>query len=173
MDVLTIILGVIALLAIAAVIKLSADKAALSARLDAQKEAQKQLDEQREASIKEQKDQAAKSLEEMRNAFKALSAENSEHFRKASAESVGELLKPSQEKFKEFSKKKLYCIVGYLKERNVYRSDETDANVTKLLEGVNNGMRKYINSGLVELDESLRERLKVFIDGKIETCVAG
>ena len=47
MDVLTIILGVIALLAIAAVIKLSADKAALSARLDAQKEAQKQLDEQR------------------------------------------------------------------------------------------------------------------------------
>ena len=39
----------------------------------------------------------------MRSAFKALSAENSEHFRKTSAESVGELLKPIQEKFKEFS----------------------------------------------------------------------
>ena len=79
----------------------------------------------------------------------------------------------AREKFKEFSKKKLYCIVGYLKERNVYRSDETYANVTKMLEGENNGMRKYINYGLSELDESLRERLKVFIDGKIEACVAG
>lgn len=75
----------------------------------------------------------------------------------------------AREKFKEFSKKKLYCIVGYLKERNVYRSDETDANVTKMLEGANNGMRKYINYGLSELDESLRERLKAFIDDKIDT----
>lgn len=74
-----------------------------------------------------------------------------------------------REKFKEFSKKKLYCIVGYLKERNVYRSDETYANVTKMLEGENNGMRKYINYGLSELDESLRERLKAFIDDKIDT----
>ena len=53
--------------------------------------------------LKAEKEHAAKSLEEMRTAFKALSAENSEHFRKASAESVGELLKPIQEKFKEFS----------------------------------------------------------------------
>lgn len=76
-----------------------------------------------------------------------------------------------REKFKEFSKKKLYCIVGYLKERNVYRSDETYANVTKLLEGENNGMRKYINNGLSELDESLRKRMKVFIDEKIAVCM--
>ena len=129
MDVLTIILGVIALLAIAAVIKLSADKAALSARLDAQKEAQKQLDEQREASIKEQKDQAAKSLEEMRNAFKALSAENSEHFRKASAESVGELLKPIQEKFKEFSES-----VKNSDEKNAQRSGSMEKMINLLSE---------------------------------------
>ena len=77
-----------------------------------------------------------------------------------------------REKFKEFSKKKLYCIVGYLKERNVYRSDETYANVTKLLEGENNGMRKYINNGLSELDESLSKRMKVFIDEKIAVCLA-
>lgn len=76
-----------------------------------------------------------------------------------------------REKFKEFSKKKLYCIVGYLKERNVYRSDETYANVTKLLEGENNGMRKYINNGLSELDESLSKRMKVFIDEKIAVCM--
>ena len=129
MDILTIILGVIALLAIAAVIKLSADKAALAARLDAQKEAQKQLDEQREASIKEQKDQAAKSLEEMRNAFKALSAENSEHFRKASAESVGELLKPIQEKFKEFSES-----VKSSDEKNAQRSGSMEKMIHLLSE---------------------------------------
>ena len=93
---------------------LTGEKAALEARLAAQAEARKQLELQREESIKEQrelvealrtqdKEQAAKSLEEMRNAFKALSAENSEHFRKSSAESVGEILKPIQEKFKEFS----------------------------------------------------------------------
>ena len=74
-----------------------------------------------------------------------------------------------REKFKEFSKKTLYCIVGYLKKRNVYRSEETFANVTKMLEGENNGMRKYINNGLLELEESLRQRVKEFIDAKIES----
>ena len=74
-----------------------------------------------------------------------------------------------REKFKEFSKKTLYCIVGYLKKRNVYRSDETFANVTKMLEGENNGMRKYINNGLLELEESLRQRVKEVIDEKIES----
>ena len=68
---------------------LTAEKAALEARLAAQKEAQIFLENQRE---------------EMKNAFKALSAENSDHFRKASAESVGELLKPMQEKLEAFSK---------------------------------------------------------------------
>ena len=136
MDVLTIILGILLLLALAAVViiaiqgsrkadglrkdaaakqqelqnrieSLYAEKAGLEAKLQTQEKAHQLLDAQRESSMKEQKElfqeQAAKSLEEMRNAFKALSAENSEHFRKTSAESVGELLKPIQEKFKEFS----------------------------------------------------------------------
>ena len=136
MDVLTIILGIMLLLALAAVViiaiqgsrkaeglrrdatakqqelqsrieSLYAEKAGLEAKLQTQEKAHQLLDAQRESSLKEQKElfqeQAAKSLEEMRNAFKALSAENSEHFRKTSAESVGELLKPIQEKFKEFS----------------------------------------------------------------------
>lgn len=68
------------------------------------------------------------------------------------------------EKFKEYSKKTLYCMVGYLKTKNVYRSDEADTNVTRMLEGKNNGMRKYINYGLAELDESLGKRVKEFID---------
>ena len=75
---------------------LKSEKAALESRLEVQQQAQ-------EAMLQAEKEHAAKSLEEMRSAFKALSAENSEHFRKASAESVGELLKPIQEKFKEFS----------------------------------------------------------------------
>ena len=75
---------------------LKSEKSALESRLEVQQQAQ-------EAMLKAEKEHAAKSLEEMRTAFKALSAENSEHFRKASAESVGELLKPIQEKFKEFS----------------------------------------------------------------------
>lgn len=75
---------------------LKSEKAALESRLEVQKQAQ-------EAILQAEKEHAAKSLEEMRSAFKALSAENSEHFRKTSAESVGELLKPIQERFKEFS----------------------------------------------------------------------
>ena len=75
---------------------LKSEKSALESRLEVQRQAQ-------EAMLQAEKEHAAKSLEEMRTAFKALSAENSEHFRKASAESVGELLKPIQEKFKEFS----------------------------------------------------------------------
>ena len=78
------------------VASLKSEKAALESRLEVQQQAQ-------EAMLKAEKEHAAKSLEEMRSAFKARSAENSEHFRKASAESVGELLKPIQEKFKEFS----------------------------------------------------------------------
>ena len=78
------------------VASLKSEKAALESRLEVQQQAQ-------EAMLKAEKEHAAKSLEEMRSAFKALSAENSEHFRKASAESVGELLKPIQERFKEFS----------------------------------------------------------------------
>lgn len=78
------------------VASLKSENAALESRLEVQQQAQ-------EAMLKAEKEHAAKSLEEMRTAFKALSAENSEHFRKASAESVGELLKPIQEKFKEFS----------------------------------------------------------------------
>lgn len=78
------------------VASLKSEKAALESRLEVQQQAQ-------EAMLKAEKEHAAKSLEEMRSAFKALSAENSDHFRKTSAESVGELLKPIQERFKEFS----------------------------------------------------------------------
>ena len=69
------------------------EAAALQAKLDAQKEL-----------VEKEREYSAKSLEEMKNAFKALSAENSEHFRKTSAAAVGELLKPIQEKFEAFDK---------------------------------------------------------------------
>lgn len=69
------------------------EAAALQAKLEAQKEAQEK-----------ERDYSAKALEEMKTAFKALSAENSEHFRKTSAAAVGELLKPIQEKFDALGK---------------------------------------------------------------------
>ena len=140
MDTLTIILSILLALAVVAIIVLVAKKAGLEAKLAAQEEAQKQMLAQREAAAKEQREmqeailkadreQAAKSLEEMRNAFKALSAENSEHFRKTSAESVGELLKPIQEKFKEFSES-----VKQSDEKNAERSGSMEKMIHLLSE---------------------------------------
>lgn len=72
------------------------------------------------------------------------------------------------EKFKEYSKKTVYCIIGYLKSNGVYDNSKTNVEVTKLLEGCNNGMRKYINNGLGELDLALQKRLKDFISEEIK-----
>jgi len=154
MDTVTIVLAILLVIAIIGIIVLAvrasrlaagksgmeAKAAALEAKLLAQEESHKQLDAQREASIKEQREmqesilkadreQAAKSLEEMRVAFKALSAENSEHFRKASAESVSELLKPIQEKFKEFSES-----VKNSDEKNAERSGSMEKMINILTE---------------------------------------
>jgi hypothetical protein len=76
------------------------------------------------------------------------------------------------EKFKEYSKKTLYCIIGELKSRGVYRQDVTNVELTKALEGSNNGMRKYINNGLLELEPSLKGKLEAFIDKEIEQLSA-
>lgn len=100
---LVLALGVIAWL-LARIVSLNAANAALQAKLDAQKEAAEQERKLREEAAAKEAERNAKALEEMRTAFKALSAENSEHFREASAKSVSELLKPIQEKFSEFSK---------------------------------------------------------------------
>ena len=136
MDTLTIILSILLALAVVAIIVLVAKKAGLEAKLAAQEEAQKQREaaakeqrEMQEAILKADREQAAKSLEEMRNAFKALSAENSEHFRKTSAESVGELLKPIQEKFKEFSES-----VKNSDEKNAERSGSMEKMIHLLSE---------------------------------------
>lgn len=72
------------------------------------------------------------------------------------------------EKFKEYSKKTVYCIVGHLKKKGVYNDAATNVEVTILLEGCNNGMRKYINNGLGELDLALQKRLKDFISEEMK-----
>ena len=72
------------------------------------------------------------------------------------------------EKFKEYSKKTVYCIVGHLKKKGVYNDAATNVEVTKLLEGCNNGMRKYINNGLGELDLALQKRLKDFFSEEMK-----
>ena len=94
---------------------LTAEKAALSAQLEAQEEAakeqerireeaRKELDRQREAAFEQERAQMGKALEEMKTQFKALSAENSERFKQQSAERIDELLKPVREKFEQFDK---------------------------------------------------------------------
>lgn len=84
-----------------------------------------------------------------------------EHFRKDIAKAG------PHEKFKEFSKKTIYCIIGHLKLKGVYRKDVTNVEVTKALEGTNNGMRKYLNNGLSELDDSLKARIETFVDKEL------
>lgn len=158
MDVLTILLCVLLLLAIATIIiiatrgsrkaeglrkeaaarqaelqgrieGLTAEKAAMEARLEEQEKGRKQLEEQREASLKAEREHASKALEEMRDAFKALSAENSDHFRKESADSIAELLKPVREKFKEFSDS-----VKTSDEKNAERSGSMEKMIRLLAE---------------------------------------
>ncbi len=68
------------------------------------------------------------------------------------------------EKFRDFSKKTVYSIIGHLKQCGVYRSNVANAEVTRLLEdGKNTGMRKYVNNGLEELDTDLRDKLRAHI----------
>ena len=73
----------------------------------------------------------------------------------------------SHEKFKEYSKKTLYCIIGHLKQKGAYKQI-SNLELTVTLEGANNGMRKYLNSGLLELEESLRERIEAFVDQEMQ-----
>lgn len=72
------------------------------------------------------------------------------------------------EKFKEYSKKTVYCIIGHLKRKGVYSSSATNVAMTIRLEGSNNGMRKYVNNGLVELDDELARQLTEFIGAEMQ-----
>jgi hypothetical protein len=47
----------------------------------------------------------------------------------------------------------------------------TVLELTKLLEGVNNGMRKYLNNGLMELDPLLSVRIKSFVEQEMESLI--
>jgi len=68
------------------------------------------------------------------------------------------------ETFKEYSKKTLYCIIGHLKMKEVYQQQVSNVELTKCLEGVNNGKRKYLNNGLEELESSLKQRIESFVN---------
>ena len=77
----------------------------------------------------------------------------------------------SHEKFKEYSKKTVYCILGHLKAKGMYISEVTNVEYTRLLEGTNNGMRKYVNNGLAELDPQLKQRIAEHVE-KVLTAEA-
>ena len=77
------------------------------------------------------------------------------------------------EKFKEFSKKTLYCILGHLKSKGMYLSQVTNTEITLQLEGANNGMRKYVNNGLAELHPELRKRISAHVDRELQSLAVG
>ena len=77
----------------------------------------------------------------------------------------------AHEKFKEYSKKTVYCILGYLKSKGFYRSDVTNVAVTRKLEGSNNGMRKYVSNGLAELDHELKTRIEAHVEQEMQALV--
>lgn len=76
------------------------------------------------------------------------------------------------EKFREYSKKTLYCILGHLKSKGLYSCEVTNVEITRQLEGVNNGMRKYVNNGLLELEPRLRERIAEHVDKELQAKAA-
>lgn len=75
------------------------ENAMLESRLKAKEEYEAQM---REAT-KDAADRHAKELEQMKEVFKNLSTETSEAFKAKSAQTISELMKPVQDKFKEFS----------------------------------------------------------------------
>jgi hypothetical protein len=77
----------------------------------------------------------------------------------------------THEKFREYSKKTVYCIIGHLKIKGVYQRQVSNVQLTTLLEGSNNGMRKYLNNGLIELESSLKARIESFVDQEMEKLV--
>ena len=77
----------------------------------------------------------------------------------------------SREKFREFSKKTLYCIMGHLKAKGVYHG-VNNVEFTRLLEGDNTSMRKYINNGLSELDHTLRKRIEKLLESELQAKAA-
>ena len=78
----------------------------------------------------------------------------------------------AHEKFKEYSKKTVYCILGHLKLKGMYQSEVTNVEYTRLLEGTNSGMRKYVNNGLIELEVKLKERIAEHVEKELLTLVA-
>lgn len=83
-----------------------------------------------------------------------------------------EISKPgTHEKFREYSKKTVYCIIGHLKIKGVYQQQVSNVKLTTQLEGTNNGMRKYLNNGLIELEPSLRVSIESFVDQEMKRLV--
>ena len=77
------------------------------------------------------------------------------------------------EKFKEYSKKTLYCILGHMKSKGMDLSQVTNKEMTIELEGANNGMRKYVNNGLTELHPELRKRISAHVDRELQSLAVG
>ncbi len=83
---------------------LTGEKAALESTLRAKEEYDARIREEQEKAMRMQRERHEKDLENMKDAFKALSADNSNEFRRQSSEQITEMLRPMQERFAEFGK---------------------------------------------------------------------
>lgn len=77
---------------------------------------------------KQMEESHRKDLEHMKDAFKALSAENSNEFKRQSSDTIAELLKPIQQKFAEFDK-----AVKETNEKAIERNTQLKTSIEEVL----------------------------------------
>lgn len=82
---------------------LAGEKAGLVAELDAWKRYDQMLKEEHDKAMMQAKEQRERELKAMSDQFALLSSRNSDDFKQKSEKSISEILKPVEEKFKEFS----------------------------------------------------------------------
>ena len=58
-----------------------------------------------------------------------------------------------------------------MKSKGVYQQI-SNVQLTVLLEGENSGMRKYLNNGLIELEDTLKNRIEKYVDQEMQKLVA-
>jgi len=106
---------------------LAEERSSLKSQIAASKEYETRLMETLEAAKKESQEQHLKDLQAMKDTFAHLSDANSEAFRTKSEQTIAELMKPVQEKFKEFSES-----VKASQEKSIERHSKLEQRIADL-----------------------------------------
>lgn len=68
-----------------------------------------------------------------------------------------------REKFKEWSKKTVCCLIGHLRAQGVYTKTHATELSLKLEGNKNSPCRRYINQGLLDIEEPLNKEMKAYV----------